>query len=686
MVFCFAFIVYNKYVTKNINKILKYGSYFLVFSLPLFYIKNTFFPYTSPKTFLFYGIVEILTAFWIYALITDSSYRLNKKTLLCFLPLTCFIIWMTIAGILAVSPMLSFWSSISRGTGLLTLFHCFVFSLIISSLIKRDGVNYLYKLMHWFINSGFVLALSIWFGIEGFNILKDDGGGGLMGNSSFTATYLIFILAFGFFLFTSKSISNNRNKWWLGIKLTAILLSPIFINISGLFTNRGILGSARGAISGIAVGLVAASVFYLLFSQKKNIRILAIALIIIGSIVFSVGWGQLFNPNTSLHKSFVEIASGTRFIFADIAQESMEKHPWFGYGPENYMIAFQENLDTKMFLPEYNYEIWSDRAHNIYYDTGVSGGYPAIVFYALFIISIMYGLYKLHNKGIFNRIGIAILGGLVIGYVFQNLFVFDSLVSIMTLFVLAGIVFTYQDSLAKGEFVSKPISLFIKNTVGLMLLIVCSISLVFFVFRPGKKIFDYYRIAEMPIDIRASHYNDLLKGSSIGEQWDFSDIADNTYKLYNSDITRIKNDKSILPYAVNDIKALLQYAEKIAERNKFNTRLNISVVSLYNILNYLSDNPYDPVLEDHLVKIFNDTKIISPKNLEIYWAMAQVYMWKMDYTEVIDTYQKAIAIDPSVPFSHNILIIFAQNIGNKKLYNESLLKAKQDIPNFSFSQ
>ena len=669
-------------MSQNINKILKYGSYFLVFFLPLVYISNTFFPYTSPKTFLFYGIIEILTALFIYALVVDSSYRISKKTLLYFLPLLCFIVWMTIAGIFAVSPMLSFWSSISRGTGLLTLYHTFAFALIITSLIKRDGIDYLYKLIRWFVNGGFVLALSVWCGIEGFHFLKDDGGGGLAGNSSFTGAYLLFVLAFGLFLLASKTIHNNSKKWWLGIELALILFSPIFINLYGLFTGTGILGNARGAVLGIVVGLAVAYVFYLLLSQKKYIRIIAIILIILGAVSFTIGWRQLVNPNTRLHTSFIKVAGGTRFIFADIAQKSIDKHPWLGYGPENYMIAFQENLDSKIMLPEYHNEIWSDRAHNVYYDMGVSGGYPAIAFYALFILSLIYVLYKSYNKGVFNRTQVAILGGLVAGYVFQNLFVFDSLLSMMALFILAGIIFISQDNLVKEKYTLKPIDSFIRNGLGIVLVIACLVSLIFFVFRPTQKIFKYYSIAEMPIDIRAVHYNELLKGSSLGEQWDFSDLADNTYNVYKTNITTIKDDKNLLSYAINDIKALLVYSEKIAERNKFNARLNISIVYLYNILNYLSSNPYDPVLGNHLIKIIDDTRILSPHNPEIYWTMAQVYMWKNDYKEVINTYEKAIAIDPSIPFSHNLLITFAKNIDNQKLYDESLLKARQSIPDF----
>ena len=104
-------------MNKRINNILKYGTLLLVFLLPIFDIGNMYFSYPSSKAFLFFGFVEVLAAFWIYALVVDSSYRLSKRTVLYFLPLLSYVVWMTIAGILAVNPHFSLWSSLDRETG-----------------------------------------------------------------------------------------------------------------------------------------------------------------------------------------------------------------------------------------------------------------------------------------------------------------------------------------------------------------------------------------------------------------------------------------------------------------------------------------------------------------------------------------------------------------------------------------
>ncbi|MCX6754463.1 MAG: O-antigen ligase family protein [Candidatus Nomurabacteria bacterium] len=676
-------IKYN-YDSTFANNVLKYGSLILVLILPIFVLGNVTSIYTSPKTYLFYGVVEILTAFWIYTQVVDISYRLSKKTYLYFLPLFCFIFWMTLAGILAVNTHLSFWSSLGRGTGLLTLYHSLAFALIIASLVKRNGSEYLYKLMNWFISGGFILTLSVWTGDEGFHLfsfLKNSSGGGLMGNSSLASAYLIFILAFGLFILASKP-TTILNKWLIGITIVLILLSPLFISIYGFFMGYGILGSARGSLIGIIVSIAVAITFYLALSKQKVLRVLGVIGIILGIAIFYFSWIQLVTPNTKLHNKFTEVASGTRFVFWDVAQKSMNEHPYFGYGPENYMIAFQEHFYPKISDNEYGHEGWTDRAHNIYYDTGVSGGYPALIFYFLFIFSILYGLYNLRNNKILNNTQIAILGGFLLGYFFQNLFVFDSLNSIMTLFVLAGIVFVIQDEVTHKKNIIKSANSVTKNSIATILFIVLIISLIFFVIRPAQKDFNYYRVINMPVNVRVYHFVDLLGGSRIGEDLDIGLIANNLYELYSADPMKLKNDSKLLPLAINDIKGFLDYAEVVLKRNKSDVRLDVGVVYLYNTLNFFTGNPYNETLGNHLFKILEDAQNIAPKNPQIYRAMAQIYVWKNDLNGVADAYKKTISLDPSIVSSHVRLIQFAAIIKDQKLYNEAIIQSEKDIPGF----
>jgi O-antigen ligase len=674
----------NVEISSKLNKILKFGSCLLVLILPIFYLSDVSFSFTSPKTYLFYGFVEVLTAVWVYALYMDPSFRLSKRTWLYFIPLFSYVLWMTLAGALAVNPHKSFWSTLGRGTGLLTLYHALAFALIVSSLIKKNGEEYLYRLMRWFINGGFILAISVWFGNEGFNafnFLKGSAGGGLMGNSSLTSTYLIFILAFGIYILTSKPPSK-KGQWWLIAKLAVILFSPLFINIYGTLSGKGILGSARGATVGIFVGVISALLGYLIISKKKIFKIIGITGIVLSVIIFSIGWSQLVRPGTYAHEKFTELAGGTRFLLWDASQKSLSEHPYFGYGPENFSIAFQAHFNPKILLREYGNEGWSDRAHNVYYDTGVSGGYGAILLYGLFFMSLFYVLYHLRKSEVVNHKQIAILGGLIVGYIFQGLLIFDSLLSIMALFAVAGIIFASHEKENIENYELKPLNLVMNNTVIVLLCITCSISLIALTFKPAIKDFKFYKITNMPVDLRPARYGDLLKGSKVGNDWDVGLIAITLHRSYTSDPMKIKNDSNFLPYAINDIKAFLQYAEVVAKDNKSDARLHIGIVYLYNVLNFFTDNPYNEAMGNHMIGLLEEAKIYAPTNQEIYYCAAQVYSWKRDYKAVEEEYNKAIALDPSIPNSHILLIKFAKIIGNEKLYNEALSQAENDIPGF----
>ena len=62
--------------------------------------------------------------------------------------------------------------------------------------------------------------------------------------------------------------------------------------------------------------------------------------------------------------------------------------------------------------------------------------------------------------------------------------------------------------------------------------------------------------------------------------------------------------------------------------------------------------------------------------------MAQLYAWQGDLRGIEQAYKQAIAIDPGVDVSHELLIKFAQTFNLPKLYNEAIIQAEKDIPGF----
>lgn len=670
------------------ENVLVYGSLLVVLLTPIVYFNSLVFPHITSKTFFLYGSIEILAAVWVYSCIVDPTYRLSKKTTLFFLPVIAFGVWMTIAGILALDPTLSFWSTFGRGTGLITFYHTVVFGFIVASLIRREGNSFRYRLMRWAVTGAFFLGLTIWVGNEGFNLglhfLRGKGGGGLMGNSSLAAAYLIFMLCFAAILLSS----TKKHRWWNIVAVAVIMFSPIFIDIHGFFLGKGILGSARGAFLGICIAIGVSVLVYNFFSKKVWLRIGTGLLMVAGIAVFILGWVRLVTPGTYLHEKFIQSASATRFIFWDVAKDALHDHPWFGYGPENYMMAFQTHFPPEVLRKENNLESANDRAHNVFYDTGAAAGYPAVVLYSILLLGIYYGIYRGYRNGYLSRIQAAIYIGTLTGYIFQNLFIFDSPGSLTALFVFMGLIYGMQDSVQseKNNNGISRVSSTARFVLGLVFVVVTIIVFINIVWRPVAKAKKFASVFGSAVNLRAARYEELLHGSSIGNDWDVGGFAHDVYKLYASDPVGVKNNVQLMKYVPADLTSLLSYLNVIAKNYPLDYRLYISIVHLYSTKIYFTDQLSDPETTKYIIGVINHAKELSPTNPESYWGMAQVDVWKGDLKGAEQEYRTAIALDPQLPASHRLFIKFAEAVGNKKLYAEAFTEANKDVPNFELNQ
>jgi ABC-type iron transport system FetAB permease component len=667
------------------EKIIKYGSFILVFLAPLLVWGSRLYPHISSKTFFMYGMAEVVFFTWIYAIIVDPTYRLSKKTWAYFIPAFIFIIWMTISGILAKSSELSFWSSFGRGTGLITLYHCLALSVVVTSFIKKNKMSYVVSLMSWFIAGATVLAMSIWMSTDGLRFqiktLVLGGGGGLMSNSSLAATYTTFALAFSAYLLCVKETPKNlRIRLWGAIAL--IIFSPLFINIVGIFNGAGIIGNARAAVISLPLILIVFSIFYLFYSPVKKIRYIGVFGLLVGMVISSVLWVKFLNPDTKIHQKFIENATGTRFLFWQSAQDAMDSSPIFGYGPENYAVAFQKHFKPAMLLKENGTEGWNDRAHNIYYEMGVWGGYPGVIIYAVFIFMILYAVYTAWKKQSINRRSASIFSALIFGYVFQNFFAFDSTLSLMALFIAMGVIFSMQEVEENKKKNNEIISQQKTNFFIVLLVVLFIISWFFMVYKPVKKVKLLGKVFGSSIKERPEQYKKLLINPSIGDQWDVSQMAFNSYKAYASNPVKIKNDKALVPFAVADLQALLEYLENISNENKIDYRLYIVKAYLYNTIIYLDGKSPEKEVFDKVMASLNYAKVLSPTNPHVYWAEAQIKVWWGDLEGAEQAYRDAIDIFPALSASNTLFVNYAKAINDQELYKEALSIARKNIPGF----
>src|ERR1700743_1091513 len=113
-----------------LEKIVRWGSVGIFAVLPILYFPQRIASYVTSKQYFFIGAVDILAIFWVWLLISDKRYRLAKKGMVLLLPLLLFLISLTVSAFTGIDPKTSFYSTVESGTGLILLYHVFLFACI----------------------------------------------------------------------------------------------------------------------------------------------------------------------------------------------------------------------------------------------------------------------------------------------------------------------------------------------------------------------------------------------------------------------------------------------------------------------------------------------------------------------------------------------------------------------------
>jgi len=232
----------------------------IVFAVPLFFTKQFVFGFTPEKTFLFYFLIEIAFAIWLYVALKQKEYLPPRHPLLIAGGIFLFIY--TIAGVVGVSPEISFWSTMSRMSGLVLLYHVGMFAVVAASTLK-DKESWR-KIIISTVAAGTVVAL-----ISHAQRLKTEFfslssmGSSTIGNTSYAGLYLLIILFLNLLLFLE---STGKKKLLFGCTGLIIISSPLFF-----ISPFGILGLARAASISIWVGMLLTGALLITGLKRKRI-------------------------------------------------------------------------------------------------------------------------------------------------------------------------------------------------------------------------------------------------------------------------------------------------------------------------------------------------------------------------------------------------------------------------------
>ncbi len=413
---------------------------------------NLFFPYITGKNFTFRIVVEIMLALYVLLAIREPKYRPRSSHLMW--AFGAFVVWMAIATIFSVDPSKSFWSNYERMDGYITLVHIFALFVIASTVltVEKWWEKFFQVSVAASMLQGAYALLQV-FHLLGFSPSSQSGerADTSFGNATYLAVFMLFNLFISLFLLYRERKSTVA--WWFyGV--------AIVLQAAGLYFTQ-----TRGTLLGAIGGLVFAALYVALFakgSEWKRARTYSlwgvgvVAVLVVG---FLFARNTSFVQNTPTLQRFAAISlldrtTISRFTIWGEAWQGFKESPKTvitGWGQENFNFVFNKYYNPSM----YDQEQWFDRAHNEFIDWGIAGGAPAFLLYLSLFVLAAWAIYK-------SELDVpeqALLIGLLAGYAFNNLLVFDNLLSYAYFVLILAFVHGISSKKLHGwMFMSRPLS------------------------------------------------------------------------------------------------------------------------------------------------------------------------------------------------------------------------------------
>ncbi|MDO9399188.1 MAG: O-antigen ligase family protein [bacterium] len=614
--------------------ILKSGI-FLSFLSVFLVLPNLLFPFITSKQIFFNILIEILAIFWLAFIIKFPFYR-PKKSLITF-GLITFFGALLISSIFGVDFNLSFWGDIERMLGWFHIFHFFLFYLIIITVFRnwRDWRNLLIVSV---IASTAVCLYSL------FKINYST-----IGNTAYVSGYAIFNIYFALILFF-RHIEEQKNKkesrgyeWLIG----AFYLVATFIML--LVMNKT---NTRGAFVGLGVSFLLFFVLFVFYSKSKKIKIYSLITIVLGiiltSLVFLFPQSNIVK-NTPALTRMTQISSGavtfqTRLISWKAAAEDFHNHPFLGTGFGNFAITFDKYFDPK-FYSWTTSETYFDRAHNNLIDLTSTAGLAGLLSYLSIFVAVLYYLFQCKKQNKISKIEFILFLCLFVAYFIQNLAIFDSLVTYLSLMLALGYVYWLVNN--KEE--EKPDYESCFSNKELSTLLITGLIFLFIIYQYNIRV---YQMLDNTIAGQiAFGKGEIEKGvEAYQKALSFNTVLDRDSR--SSLISFLSSNSGALS-KLNEEKAreILGFAVEQAEKNvKHNPADSIMQMQLAQILNtasmvYTDQKEKFYYFSDYALTSIDKSIAASPGRATIYPTKAQIYIVRGEKGKAVETLKYAISLN-----------------------------------------
>ncbi len=569
-----------------------------VLFIPFIVTDSQFFPFITGKAFTFRIGVEIIFALWVLLAVRERTFLPRFSWIL--VAVTAFVAIIGVADFFGINPYKSFWSNYERMEGFLTLIHVFMYFLVVSSVLNTE------KLWRVFLNTSVIASIIMCF--YGFlqlagKMVINQGGvrlDGTMGNAIYLAVYMLFNIFFAVFLFvrSPRQNENDRNDrtrgrardggdfaWSRYLYLVAIALQTTILYNT----------ASRGVILGLVGGAILTALIIAIFErQDKKVRKFAIGGLVVLAVLVGGFWlarGSDFVQKSPVLARFAslspsEIKSQGRYFVWPMAIEGFKERPILGWGQEGFNYVFNEHYNPAMF----NQESWFDRTHNAFLDWLIAGGLLGLLSYLAILAALVF--YTLRSSLSVKEK--AIFLGLIAGYIFQSIFVFDNLMGYIYLFSLLAF-FHFDSTKSKAAIGWLNSVAENKNVAQMVLVPVVFLAMIFMIYTVNIKPLSANRTLldaiassrdqKLTAEVALANFNKALDLNTFGNPEIREQMFFNLNKFQadgvSSETRKAFQDEAVRQYEIqisetpNDTRYLLFFGSLLARLERFDDAVSV---------------------------------------------------------------------------------------------------------------
>ncbi len=633
---------------KSLN-LIKYLLYVGIFTVPflVFIVSGSmFFPFITGKNFSFRIIVEVMTALWLVLALFDARYKPPKNWVLAMLAI--FVGVVALSSVFGENFYRSFWSNYERMEGLVTYLHLFAYFIILAGTMKTE------KFWNWLFNTSlFASVIVAFYGVfQLWGILQTHQGNRLdatLGNASYLAIYMVFHIFLAMALFYRV---KDFRKW---IYFFIIVLESFVLYHT----------ATRGAILGIIGSLLISWILIAILSSNKKSRLVHASLLAGMAIIIA---GFLFLKTTDFVKnspvlnrfagiSLTETTTESRLTIWKMSWRGFKEKPIFGWGQENFNLVFNKYYEPVLWKQE----PWFDRAHNVFFDRLTTNGIFGLLSYVGLLGVSLYYLWARRKKTGLSVEDSAMFSSIFLAYFFNNLFVFDNLISLILLVTfLAYVSFRSKvntNALIQNE-ASREARVDYGKAVYAVIIGAAFMFVIYIVNVPGiltsKTIINAFKIAgtgnaQGAFDL----FQKAIAYNSFGSMEAREHLASFAMQIYgNPNLDKEFGDK-VANYAIDELK-------KQNEQYPNDIREMIFLAAVYN-----KTQKYEEA-----ISLLNRAIEIAPKKQQLYFELGTSYLNKGDYENGMATLKKSFDLDQTFVAARIIYAVSAIFAGQDALAEE----------------